>query len=55
MRIRDFFNDTRRIAQINRIAHLIMRRIRPVVQLFDDFIAAIFSWFGKEDAVSAFC
>ena len=54
MRIRDFFNQECRAAQIDRIAHLIMRRIRPAVQLLDDLIAALFGRLGKVDVVSVF-
>ena len=54
MDIRNLFNQKSLIIQIDRIAHLIMRRIPPSVQLFDDLIAALFGRLGKENALSVF-
>ena len=54
MRICNFFDEERRIAQIDRIAYLIGRLIPPAVQLLDDFISALFGRLGKVDAVSVF-
>ena len=54
MDIRNLFNQKSLIIQIDRIAHLIMRRIPPSVQLLDDLIAALFGRLGKENALSVF-
>ena len=54
MRICNFFDEERRITQIDRIAYLIGRLIPPAVQLLDDFISALFGRLGKVDAVSVF-
>ena len=54
MRICNFFDEERRITQIDRIAYLIGRLIPPAVQLLDDFISALFGRLGKVDVVSVF-
>ena len=54
MRICNFFDEERRITQIDRIAYLIGRLIPLAIQLLDDFISALFGRLGKIDAVSVF-